>query len=295
MAISREMLVASGLAVIIISGSFYVSASNERVDGEVIAVNQAPERTYIQAPDSDNDGVSDWAEELIEDRQVIEAEVDPTQPYVAKNTLTERFSIDFFKDYLYSKGFGTAELDREAIIERAMVVLKDEAQDRIYTFDDVTLTEEDTPEAQRKYANRIAEITISYTTPTDTNELEIINRALDTKNPELLKQLDPILNAYRAYFEQTLATPVPASFARHHVDLINVYNAIVNDLTAMQDVYNDPLLGLLRLKRYPDDVEGLIYVYFNADRTLRQAGITFEEDEPGAIFNKASELRDLIK
>lgn len=295
MAISREMLVASGLAVIIISGSFYVSASNERIDGEVSAVSQAPAKTYIQAPDSDNDGVSDWAEELIDDRQVIEEEIDPTQPYVAKNTLTERFSIDFFKDYLYSKGFGTAELDREAIIERAMVVLKDEAQDRIYTFDDITLTEEDTPEEQRKYANRIAEITISYTAPTGVNELDVINRALDTKNQELLKDLDPILNAYRSYFELTLATPVPASFAKHHVDIINVYNAIVNDLTAMQNVYNDPLLGLLRLKRYPDDVEGLIYVYFNADRALRQAGITFKEDEPGAIFNRASELRDLIK
>jgi hypothetical protein len=295
MAISREMLVASGLAVIIISGSFYVSASNERIDGEVSAINQAPSKTYIQAPDSDNDGVSDWAEELIEDRQVIAEEVDPTQPYVAKNTLTERFSIDFFKDYLYSKGFGTAELDRDAIIERAMIVLKDEAQDRLYTFDDITLTEEDTTETQRMYGNKVAEITVSYTTPTNANELDIINRALDTKNPELLKDLDPILAAYRSYFEQTLATPVPASFAREHVDLINVYNAIVNDLTAMQDVYNDPMLGLLRLKRYPEDVEGLIYVYFSFDRAFRQAGITFKDDESGAIFNSASDLRDLIK
>lgn len=295
MAISREMLVASGLAVIIISGSFYVSASNERIDGEVTAVNQAPARTYIHAPDSDNDGVSDWAEELIEDRQVIAEEVDPTQPYVAKNTLTERFSIDFFKDYLYSKGYGTVELDREEIIERAMVVLKDEARDRIYTIDDITLDPEDTTEAHRKYGNRIAEITISYTTPSEASELDIINRALDTKNPELLKDLDPIISSYRAYLEQTLATPVPASFVKQHVDLINVYNAILNDLTAMQAVYHDPMLGLLRLKRYPDDVEGLIYVYFSFDRAFRQAGITFKEDEPGAIFNSASDLRDLIK
>jgi hypothetical protein len=295
MAISREMLVASGLAVIIISGAFYVNAGNERIDGEVVAVAEAPARTYIQAPDSDKDGVSDWAEELIADREVIADSVDPEEPYVLKNTLTERFSIDFFKDYLYSKGLDTVELDREQIIERAMVVLKDEARDRIYTFDDITLTPEDTVEAQRIYGNKIAEITISYTNPASDTELNIINRALETKNPELLKELDPIIASYRAYFEQTLATPVPESFARQHVDLINVYNAILNDLTAMQAVYHDPMLGLLRLKRYPEDVEGLIYVYFSFDRAFRQAGITFKDDEPGGIFNKASDLRDLIK
>lgn len=293
MAISREMLVALGLAVIIISGSYYVSASNERIDGEVSAVQQAPARTYIPAPDEDNDGISDWAEDLIEDREVIAEAVDPAQPYVAKNTLTERFSIDFFKDYLYSKGFGTAELDREAIIERAMTVLKDEAEDRLYTFADITLAEEDTPEALRAYGNRISEITTSH--KTTANELEIINRALDTKNPELLKELDTNIAAYRSYLEETLATPVPETLARQHVDLLNVYNAILNDLTAMQAVYHDPLLGLLRLKRYPDDVEGLIYVYFSFDHAFRQAGITFSEDEPGAIFNMASDLRDLIK
>lgn len=288
---------ALGVGVILVTGSFYVSASNETIEGDVSVVAKPPTRNFIEPKDTDGDGVNDWAEELLADREIITQDIDTAEAYVPPSTLTERFSIKFFQDYLYSKGFETFEESKDELAEQAIENLKNEAQDIIYNIDDIVLDTDDSTEAIRRYGNRIAEITIEYTDSGvgKYDEMSILQQAMDTNNPDRLADLDPIINTYQQYFEQTKATPVPPSLVRQHIDLINVYNAILGDLLAMRTMFEDPLLGLLRVKRYNDDVSGLIYVYYNIDRVLRREGITYDQDEPGAMFEGLGTLREIVQ
>lgn len=290
------MLVAFGVGVILIGGSFYVSASGETVPGDVTAITpSAPERQYIKPSDSDGDGISDWAEELLRDRESLSRDLDPAQEYVLPSTLTGRFSIKFFQDYLTQKGLGSSGEDKDELAKKAIEILEREAKDRIYTLDDITLSLDDSPEARKAYGNRIAAITADYDVPSKLDEIEILNRALQSENPKRLEELDPIIQSYKNYFEETKKTPVPPGLARQHVDLLNVYNALLNDITAMRYMFEDPLLGTIRFKRYNDDVAGLVYVYYNIDRTLKRTGVSYSEDEPGAMFNQLSILREFVK
>ena len=296
MLLSREMLVALGVGIVLVTGAFYVGASDETVEGNISVVTKPPERTFIQPKDSDGDGISDGAEELLDDREEISAELDPEEPYVPPSTLTQKFSIKFFQDYLYSKGFGDIAGTKEEIAEKAVEVLGNEARDNVYTIDDIVLGFDDSPEALHQYGNRIAGIIIEHSKPTKNNQAEtdILEQAMATNNPAKLAELDPIIEAYREYFEQTKATPVPPSLVQQHIDLVNVYNAVLNDLLAMRLTFEDPLLSLLRVKRYNDDIGGMVYVYYNIDRVLRREGISYQEDEPGAMFQGVGMLRELM-
>ncbi len=295
---SREVLVALVVGFVLVTGSFYVSASNETVAGDISVIAKPPTREYIPINDANNNGISDWAEELLDERETIVDDIDPVEAYVPPSTLTGRFSIEFFQDYLYAKGFGENIVGtKEELAERAVAELKREATDVVYTIDDVIIDTDDSTEAIRRYGNRIAEITTEYSNPVTENlsETDILERAINTDNPERLKDLDPIIDAYRGYFEATKATPVPPKLVRQHVDLINVYNAVLTDLIAMRYTFEDPLLALLRTKRYEEDIAGLIYVYYNIDRVLRREGITYEEDEPAYVMGALGVLRELIQ
>lgn len=291
---SREMLVALIVGAVIISGSLYVSASNTNIEGEVTA-QPAPEKQYIKPVDSDGDGIDDWAEELLADRAVISAQLNPDEPYAAPSTLTEKFSVSFFQQYLYAKGLGDFSYDRDELVAKATEVLKREATDRVYDYNDIILSERDDISAIHAYGNRMAEIVLNYSNPPGDDEVSIVQKAMNQNDPERLAELDPIIESYKNYLEQTLITPAPPSLKREHVDIINVYNAILNDLMAMRQTFDDPLLGLLRLKRYNEDVEGLAYVAFNLELSLRKFGVTYKDDEPAAMFSQLSDLRNIVR
>ncbi len=297
MLLSREMLVALGVGIILVAGAFYVGASDETIEGDITVVSRPPERTYIPTKDTDGDGISDWAEELLSDREAISKELGPEEPYVPPSTLTQKFSIKFFQDYLYSKGLGQYGDNKEELAEKAVEVLGNEARDIVYTIDDIVIGSDNSPEALHQYGNRIAQIVVENSQPTKNNvaEMDILNQAMENKNQAKLAELDPIIEAYRQYFEQTKLVPVPPNLVQQHIDLVNVYNAVLNDLLAMRLVFEDPLLALLRVKRYPDDVGGMVYVYYNIDRVLRREGITYEDDEPGALFKGIGVLREIIQ
>ncbi len=291
---SREILVAVLVGIVIISGSVYVNASSTTIEGEVSVVPPPPERKYIPPTDSDGDGISDWAEELLADREIISQELDPSDVYLPPTTLTGKFSVGFFQQYLTAKGFGTFSENKDELVKQATANLQREATDRIYTFSDIIFAPTDTIESIRAYGNTVATIVLEHSEEVTENEVDILQRAMKQNDPSRLSQIDPAIASYENFLAMTLATPVPFSLRQEHVDLINVYNAILSDLKAMRGTFEDPLLGLLRLKRYNQDIEGLVYTYYNLDRALRRAGVLYQEDEPGTVFNALGIVKEIL-
>ena len=95
----------------------------------------------------------------------------------------------------------------------------------------------------------------------------------------VLAELDPIIVGYRAMKKGLLNLTVPARVAGVHLDLINVIEAVASDIEAMRHVFTDPLLTMLRMKRYTDDAAGLYYALKNIDTLLTRAGIMYAEGE----------------
>jgi hypothetical protein len=108
---------------------------------------------------------------------------------------------------------------------------------------------------------------------------------MDSHDPNELTKLDPIITAYKNMRDQTLATPVPQGFEKQHLDLINVYQAIFAGVSDMKLGFSDPVVALLRIKRYPDDARGLGNALTNLYRVLQPYLGTLQADEPAQIFS----------
>ena len=87
--------------------------------------------------------------------------------------------------------------------------------------------------------------------------MEVIREILNGKTEPGLQELELISSVYLNTRDQVLQIPVPDILAKEHLDLINVYNALYNDITAMTKVVSDPMLTFVRMKRYQEDTNAL--------------------------------------
>lgn len=296
MHLSKSVIVSLVIGVFVVAGAFFVRAGDDKIEGDV-QVSSAPDRTYIPVQDSNGNGISDWAESLIDDRQLVtETMTAATKPYELPTTLTGRFGIEFFQQYLYEKGLGNLDdkASKEELAKKLTDQLEREVKDRIYTREDIIVSTDDSVAAQRAYGNNVVSIVNSVKNRAKYDPIESMNQAFTTKNEAVLANIDPTLDAFNTYFKMMKTLPVPPSLVQEHLNILNVYNAVLNDLIAMRNSFSDPLLGMVRSSHYYDDMNGMLYAYHSLQIKLSNAGIVYKEDEPGIYLQYMSDLRNAV-
>ena len=277
------------LGVVIILGALYVE--NEKTKGAAMVgniVSTAPERQYIDTTDSNSDGVEDWKDGITD--KIFKSIETPTstlalrasESYTPPTTFTGKFSEAFFTDYMEGKVGGTDIQDKDALINNAIKAIEENTKSKIYTSRDIIIIP-DSMESLREYGNRIAEI-IQRQKGNGENELFILKRAVETGDPKALDALVPITNAYTDVLRDTLLVPAPQSLVQNHIALLSAYEAVLTDVSAMGQVFSDPLYTMARVKRHEDDAMGLFYSLKNIATALVSKGIAYADDEPGAII-----------
>jgi hypothetical protein len=108
-------------------------------------------------------------------------------------------------------------------------------------------------------------------------------------NEEAREELKQLRESVRGYRDDTLALPVPRSLLKPHLDLINVYNAIFNNFDVFVNANEDPLLSLVRLQRYVDDMRALDVALENMYWALSAQDSVFEDDDPVVLFVRFAE------
>lgn len=267
----------------LIVGSFVLSknAADGSQEGSVVVATI--ERSHMNVDDTNNDGVPDWQESLLRAEPIIiqSTSTSETEVYERPKTVTGKFALTFFESLLRSKIYGAFGDTPEEVIDESTEALAKEAQDVLFIEDDLSIIESTDANILRAYGNHIAQIALSQKSDTQ-NEAIILQDALRYNEPERLAELEPIATSYVSIVKQMLEAPVPKKYVRHHLNLLNAYNAIREDVRGMQKIYDDPLYTFIRVKRYPDDVLGM----YNALSELFDAlylvdGIEFTNGEQG--------------
>lgn len=253
---------------------------------QIIANNQAalaavpPERNYIAVADEDGNGIPDWRENL-RTAQVITLDNPETltaASYTPPTTLSGRLAIDLFEQSIYSSQDANNALSQEQVLARVANEIAAAAKDKLYNKTDINTSPVDDPATIRFYGERVAEIAIVNGLPKGTeNEVIITRDAVVQDQPEKLTALEPIQAAYEAMLAAMLAEPVPAALAQDHVNIINAYNAIAIDISAMRQSLDDPLYAMTRLKRYEDDVRGLQFALVEMYRNSMRLGAEYTD------------------
>ncbi len=262
----KRIAVAFLVGATIVAGAFLIRGSrdSETVLGTLTTNTQA-KRNYIQTYDSNNDGVPDWQDEIIQEDPIVLPTGSST--YKEPTTVTGKFAVQFFEDYMLAKTNGAFGDTQEELIAKATERLALQAIDEIFSEKDIAIFPESDSKTLHDYGNRIAHIILAHPNTGDSESI-ILQDYIRYQKPERLLELDPIALAYTTIVKDLLATPVPKTYIKEHLDLTNAVNAVKEDVRAMQKVEEDPMYTLLRLKRYQDDVQGLSNALSNLFNTL---------------------------
>jgi hypothetical protein len=262
----KRIAVAFLVGATIVAGAFVIRSSKSTRDGAgAITTNKSAERTFIETRDSNNDGVPDWQDEIIKEKPLVLPTGSST--YKEPTTVTGKFAVQFFEDYMLSKTNGEFGDTKEELIAKATERLKQQAIDEIFTEKDITIFPDSDSKTLHDYGNRIANVILAHPNSGDSESI-ILQDYVRYQKPERLLELDPIALAYTTIVKDLLATPVPKTYIKEHLDLVNAVNAVKEDVRAMQQIEEDPMFTLIRLKRYEDDGRGLSNALSNLFNTL---------------------------
>jgi hypothetical protein len=261
---------------------------NVTMEGEALIQERVQKITADLQKDSDNDGLKDWEEALygtdphnpdtdgdgMLDGEEVRTGHDPLKPgpndLVANENKTasatstekigpsEQLAIDFFSKYLYLKsGSGTAldQATKDSLVQNiaSSSALNINLPFTIYTAKDLNINSGVISEQDRLTYIKTALAILKNNDPkVKGNELLVFKQAIDTKNKDLLKQLDPSINFYLKTTRDLLKISVPAIFAPEHLNLINAFSQMGECLSYFKQGYDEPMLVINDLKKYPD-------------------------------------------
>lgn len=266
-------------------GGAYISSNFGKHESTTLpaAVSAStPPRAAITVTDSDSNGIEDWRDEFVT-TEPITLNI-ATTSYVLPDTLTGKVSVNFLEDIIRSKNYGPFGKTDTEVIQNTVNNLARETEIRIFDTPDVNIMVDWDDEDVLNYANTVAAIIYNNSIPEIDGELEILYDVVTNNKPERLSELETLAGVYANYRDDTLKIPVPNLLAKEHLDLINTYNAIHEDIKAMTLAFDDPAVALLRLKRYQDDATGLAQALQNMYVGLEPYADKVSADDPASLF-----------
>jgi hypothetical protein len=251
-----------------------------------VVVSVAPKRDALPVRDTNDDGVEDWREEFFgNDRKPILLDgTGISGNYEVPTTLTGQTGISVLKEIVSMnglEGFGPTE---EEIVTSAADQVREYASDQIIDFRSIEVGEDDSPMAIRDYANSLAQIVIDHGLNETVPEVDSLRALVNGNKTTASADLKIVAEVYKTLLDETMALPVPSSLTKEHLDLINVYQALYEDIKSMAAAGEDPLATFARLKRYQNDAQGLVFSVQNIYRAIEPYAAVFEKNDPALLL-----------
>lgn len=280
MKFNPRIAVAFVFGLLMVAGSFWLSRGKVSENPEAIItikteVGDQPIRGYIPVTDNDADGLPDWQNSF--DIATVYIDDKPEETL----TRTGALAVDLAtRANSGPTGVDTVLADIGTSLTREML-------DKDYGMANITLSDDNSLTAKKAYGNRVAAIALDNAPPKGTEgELVVLNRALLRDDPTIITALDPTIVAYEKMLKDMLETPVPSSLAREHLSLINVYQALINDIKAFRYIFDDALPAMTRFRRYQADAEALYTAIGMLYQKLHDEGIQWNEYDPASKLVK---------
>lgn len=271
MNLNPRIVIAFVLGLFMVGGSFYVTKLQDKkeVDGQKVAgisSSAGSFRNYIEVNDQDKNGLPDWQESL--NLSTINLDETPQKTLSQTGALAVELAT---RTSIKNNG-------PQNILTDIGTRLVRESYDKQYAKDDVLVGQDNSSNALRIYGNKVASIVFNNAPPRGTeNELTILNRAFLRNDPVVLNLLAPTISSYEGMIKDMLEVTVPSSMLREHLSLLNVYQAILSDIKAFQNVFDDALPAMTRFRRYQADTEALYLAITMLYGKLARSGIQWSD------------------
>jgi len=231
--------------------------------------------------DSDGDGVPDWEESLY-GLDPTKKETTPGTPdsvaiqkLIAQNqteqgqpltkgpenlTQTAKFSQDLMATVTtLSQNGGMDQTTASSLGDSLASQIQNTPVRKVYVLTDLKISKDDTAIAVKKYADALA--VILQKNPTKNTILDILQKfSADANNvdPSVLSQLDPNIKQINGFVNDMLKMTVPASLASLHLNVLNSFERVLENLNDVQLYDTDPVVALGGMTKYNQNATTLL-------------------------------------
>lgn len=247
----------------------------------------APLRVAIPVSDQNNNGIEDWRDDFVTTNPIRLDATPDTEEYTPPETLTGQTGVAFVQNIIRSRNTaGIIGGSDEEVIKRTIDNLEEKTSVSIYDTPDVTIMRDWDETGLRTYANTLATAVLENSESDLDFELYILQDILNRRDYSRVEELRSLAELYRITRDAVVDIPVPAPLVKEHLDLINTLHAVHNDVLAMTYSFEDPAFALLRLKRYEEDLRGLVYALENIYVALVPYASLFSPQDPALFFTQ---------
>ncbi len=281
--LNQKIVGACVIGVALVAGAYTTANFGKQTPSPIQTSAKAPARVIVAVEDKDGNGIEDWRDVFTPAKVVLLNEA-ATSTYTLPTTVTGRMSIDLLQNIVYAKNAGPFGSSRDEVIARSVESIVQETSDKLYDVKDISIIEQWTETDIKNYANTMGGIVINTNVKPKDNEIDILNDIVTRGNVARRQELVDIATGYRSILNKSVEVPVPAFLVKEHLDLINTYNAVGNDVAAMLLTEEDPTVALVRLKRYLEDAQGLSLALQNMNAALKPYAKLFTQNDPAVLF-----------
>lgn len=308
------------LAALIVSGAFALAEyRNKQVEKVVysaptLATTTEALSSDLQNIDSDSDGLKDWEEVLLgtnPDKADTDGDgtSDGKEATTGRNplvkgpndkaaattdatastqnlTATDKLARDFFAKYMELNQVGLAN-DKSSqlnliseVIQKGIVLEKP----KVYGQKDILIKVDSSPAAIRAYANEVGAIFVTFSNPQFRNETVITKESIEQEDPEILKELDPIILSYKNILNGLMKVSAPLSISSTHLALVNSISALYFSAQALRKTDSDTIASLSGTSVWLSGATALNKSFNNLKAVFDANNIVFGEGEAGKFF-----------
>lgn len=205
------------------------------------------------------------------------------EPVLATSTMQAVATVAYLKEQTKANGATLEEIAGSA--GKKIQAEKKRLDSDTYTAKDLTVREDNSPEALKKYGKITAGIFFYYGNEQQKSSyIEIIKKALEKNDTKELAKLDPFIDFYKKVLGASLAVPVPSSAVSVHLQIVNSYAETLAVLENFRNLFGNLFPAVASHSRLDESSKRFIVAFTEADAFFKQKGITFLPEESGSLF-----------
>jgi len=194
---------------------------------------------------------------------------------------TDTVSTALVSNYLALKQNGT--LDQESaqkLIDQAASYVENSSFKKI-TAAELNIIPDNGKQTIADYGENLGNILRNNRPKEVKNEMQIVGAAVSSEDSSKINELDGIIVIYEKIANELTKMPVPRTFVKAHLDMVNSTNGMISAFKMLKEVSSDPIKGLVALQLYQNSTITLSQAVNATVTFIKQNNIVYKQGSGG--------------
>ena len=200
-----------------------------------------------------------------------------------KETVTDTISRTLISNYLALKQNGNlSSTSAQELVDKTISYIGESGGRVAEIFESqLNIVADNGKQSITDYGENLGNISIRNKPLGTKNEIGVIMKVVQSQDSSQINELSDIIATYKKITGELIQMPVPKTFVRAHIDLVNGVGGIAQALIEIKNVSNDPVSGLVALQIYVKNATLLASVKKAVVDFISQNNISYKQNSGG--------------